>query len=163
MDALNGRTDTPWRRRLRVHAGQLALAGACVAALPATAIAAPSTTHAKGPRVVERKNNLFVISTVTVKVKKGVLSTGNTVPALTTAAYVKPLTAKHVPVADAAEPKSVNTVVRKGVNARLKRNYSSNGFACTATVVTSKQVVFGCEKQFGKRGAVFIDFVADYR
>lgn len=159
MDSHSSRS---WRRRL-TRAGQIAAAGACIAAVPATAVAAPAATHASKPRVVLLKNGTVVQSTTKVKVKKGVLAKGNTVSAFITVLYMKPFKRKQINLSVAGHPQTVAAVVRKGVNGRFQKPYKINGFACVPLAVAGHGTVFNCQKGIGKLGAVTVDYTVDYR
>jgi hypothetical protein len=105
----------------RVGAGALALAAGALVALPGVASAAKPLTV-----------------TYNVTVKPLALAKGNTVKAKAV------VTAPEAKVKSWWSRKSINAVVRKGVNGGYQRPYSSEGFRCTP-VVRGETTSFSCK------------------
>jgi hypothetical protein len=99
----------------------IALAGACLAVVPAGALAAkPINTEYK------------------VKVQPMALAKGNTVQVKAV------ITAPEAKLQSWWSQKSVAAVVRKGVNGGYQRPYTSEGYRCTA-VIRGEKTTFNCK------------------
>jgi hypothetical protein len=101
----------------------IALMGACLAVVPAGALATPTNT-------VKPINKEYKVT-----VKPMALAKGNTVQVKAT------VTAPEAKVQSWWSQKTIATVVRKGVNGGYQRPYSSEGYRCTPSIRGEKTTV----------------------
>jgi hypothetical protein len=131
MNRPNTHTDSATankRSNLRTRCiGALALMGACLAVVPAGALAAkPAST-------VKPINKEYKVS-----VKPTALAKGNTVQVKAT------ITAPEAKVQSWWSQKTVAAVVRKGVNGGYQSPYASEGYRCTP-VIRGEKTTFNCK------------------
>jgi hypothetical protein len=119
---------TQKRSHLRARfIGAIALMGACLAVVPAGALAAkPNST-------VKPINKEYQ-----VKVNPMALAKGNTVQVKAT------ITAPEAKVQSWWSQKAVAAVVRKGVNGGYQRPYMSEGYRCTP-IIRGEKTTFNCK------------------
>jgi hypothetical protein len=131
MNRPNAHTDSAAankRPQLRARCiSAIALMGACLAVVPAGALAAKPTNTVK-PINKEYK----------VTVKPMALAKGNTVQVKAT------VTAPEAKVQSWWSQKTVAAVVRKGVNGGYQRPYSSEGYRCTPSI-RGEKTTFNCK------------------
>jgi hypothetical protein len=126
MNSLTTHTDSTPTTKNRSHLrarfiGAIALMGACLAVVPAGALAA---------KPIEKEYQ--------VKVNPMALAKGNTVQVKAT------ITAPEAKVQSWWNQKTVSAVVRKGVNGGYQSSYMSEGYRCTP-IIRGEKTTFNCK------------------